>query len=265
MTSAIPADAMLYLRATALLLAVWSVQTQLHWSANLAAFRPGGMLHDAGRRQAVWRPFAHVATWHGMVAVSAVRLSGAALLALGATPALLAAGFALTLAGSLAVSLSLDMGNGADKFGQIVAAAGVLAALGLAWNDAALAFAGTLLAGGQLVVCYAVSGIAKLLRRDWRSGRVLRDVMASATFGHPHAAWMTRTPARALLLAWAVMLAETLFALALLAPAPVLWAALGVFLLFHWATAYAMGLNGFAWAFPAAFPAVLLLGAAVRG
>lgn len=260
----IPADAMLYLRATAVLVAIWSVQTQLGWLANLAAFRPGGFLRGAGRREAAWRPLARVATWHGMVAVTVIRLAGAALLLFGATPALLAVGFALTLASALAVSLALDMGSGADKIGQIVAAAGIFAAVGLARGDVALAYAGTLLAGGQLVVCYAVSGIVKLRRRDWRSGRVLHDVMSSATYGHRHAARVTRSPPRALLLAWGVMLAEALFPLALLAPAPILWAALAMFLLFHWATAYAMGLNTFAWAFPAAFPAVLLLGAAVR-
>ena len=88
--------------------------------------------------------------------------------------------------------------------------------------------------------------------------------MRGEAHGHPLAARVTDDARRSLVLSWGVMLAEALFPLALLGPAPVLWGALGLFLLFHWATAWAMGLNTYPWAFSAAFPAALLLGDVVR-
>ena len=63
---------------------------------------------------------------------------------------------------------------------------------------------------------------------------------------------------------WVVILAELAFPLALLAPAKVLFGVLALFALFHVGIAVAMGLDTYVWAFLAAYPSVLVIGAALR-
>lgn len=68
----------------------------------------------------------------------------------------------------------------------------------------------------------------------------------------------------ALLLTWGVILLAALFPLAFFAPPMILLGALAAMLIFHVATAVFMRLNAFPWAFAAAYPAVVLLSAALR-
>jgi hypothetical protein len=259
-----PPDPLAYLRVTAVLVAIWSIIAQLEWAAMIDVFRPGGLLHGAGPRARALRWLRRLMSVEGVVLLTVVRIAGALVLLIAAKPLPLAFGFALTLGSAPVMALGLDLRDGSDKMGLIVTLSGLLGALGLWRGDSVLGFAGVLLAGGQLTLCYAISGAAKLLRADWRDGSVLRRVMQSASYGHPHAAFATRSGLLCVAFCWALMLAETLFPLALLAPAPILWGALAFFLIFHVASAYFMGLNTFAWAFPAAFPAVLLLGQSVH-
>lgn len=260
----LPPDAFAWLRATALLVALWTLVAELEWVTAIPAFRAGGLLHVAAPRGRVRRWLAPLLSARGMTLRAVVRLAGTALLLAGGTPLPLAIGFALVALVAPLPAIGRDLGDGSDKMGQIVSVAGLIGAIGVAHGDGAVAFAGVLLAGGQLTLCYLVSGVAKLLRPEWRSGRFLDAVMRSEDNGHPHGAVFTRDRTLCRAICWALMLSEALFPLALLAPEPVLIAVLAAFLAFHLATAYLMGLNTFALAFPAAYPAVLLLGGAVR-
>ena len=93
----------------------------------------------------------------------------------------------------------------------------------------------------------------------------MRKALSSYIWGHRLPANLLRSNALALTLAWAVMLGEALFPLALLAPPEVLAAALGTMFLFHLATALFMGLNTYPWGFVTAYPAVFALSLWLRG
>jgi hypothetical protein len=59
-----------------------------------------------------------------------------------------------------------------------------------------------------------------------------------------------------LVAAWCVILWETTFPIAILAPNRVRWVLLGLGACFHIGVAVGMGLNTFLWAFVATYPAV---------
>lgn len=156
--------------------------------------------------------------------------------------------------------------DGSEKMGMIATAGTLGIALGVARGDPALALAGALLAGGQATLCYAIAGWSKIPVRSWRDGSELTGVMASRAFGHSGLSrLLARHPRFAQLASWAVIVAEAAFPLALVAPQSWLIAALAILFAFHLGTAVFMGLNKFPWAFAATYPAVLLLGTAVRG
>jgi hypothetical protein len=113
----------------------------------------------------------------------------------------------------------------------------------------------------QCAICYAANGIHKLRSSVWRSGAAIRSVMATATFGgRRYAVVLARLPVLGCFVCWAVIAWEVLFPLSLLTPAAgVVFVSIGI--AFHVATAVAMRLNNFLWAFPAAYPAVMYCGA----
>lgn len=148
---------------------------------------------------------------------------------------------------------------GDTKMGMVAMAGALLIAAGARSGDAGIVLAGVLVAGGQLVLCYAVAGLSKLATAAWRDGRYLQTTMASDDWGHPRAGRMVAYRPVAVAASWSVILLEALFPLSLLAPLPWLIAALGVMLLFHVATDIVMGLNLFPWAFATPYPAVVAL------
>lgn len=154
--------------------------------------------------------------------------------------------------------------DGSDKIGLIVMAGTLLTAAGVVAEDPGLAMAGILLTGGQLVLSYLAAGISKLAASGWRSGETLTAIMATQAWGDKRVSALLRFPLLAWGASWAVILAEALFPLALLASAPWLIGAMAALFLFHLATAVFMGLNKFPWAFLAAYPAVFLLSRALR-
>jgi hypothetical protein len=171
----------------------------------------------------------------------------------------------------LAVALTLTLllalrsvPDGADKMATVVAGGALLQALGLTLDNRTLVLAGALWTGGQLAIAYFAAGASKLVLADWRSGAAPRAALSSYMWGSRLSAWAVRKPGAALVLAWTVMLLETLFPLALLLPTPWLIAVLGGFLLFHWVIAVVMGLNTYPWAFLAAYPAAIWLGQWLR-
>ncbi len=110
----------------------------------------------------------------------------------------------------------------------------------------------------QLALSYIVSGLAKLVSKQWRSGVATQGILSTYTYG----TWLTRkflTSGSASsinrLLCWMVILIESLFVLTLfLDPSILFWCLIGG-LLFHLSIAVVMGLNDFVWSFAAAYPA----------
>ena len=254
MNSDFPTAAAALLPAARLLVGSWMLLSVAHLIA-------------AGRSPAAWGPGSALpSVWlrtlfpiQGALAVLLI-LSGSVAISVACLTLLLASyGWLLFVTGAF-------WADGSEKMGMIAMAGTLLIALGIGLREPLLSFAGALLAGGQLALCYATAGLSKLPVAQWRIGAALTDAMASRTFGHPGAAAvLQRRPRLAEAASWTVISLETLFPLALIAPRGWLIAALTAMLVFHLGTAVFMGLNKFPWAFAAAYPATLLLGHAVRG
>lgn len=154
--------------------------------------------------------------------------------------------------------------DGADKMAMVVTYGLLLQMLGAICVQPLLSFAGVLWVGGQLTVCYATSGVGKLILSDWRNAKAPKNALSSYSYGNQTTFMVLRYRAIAMMLAWGIMTVEALFPLALLAPLPVLMAALGLMALLHLSVAFAMGLNTYVFAFIAAYPSVLQLAQALR-
>lgn len=249
-------------------LAVWCTIASLELLATAHAFRPGGALGSdlTGLVRGWMTPAILGSRAFGPRAfeiVVALRL---------------AAGLALPVAGGASIAVLLVMlgctallsiasggGDGADKIALVACAAALLIALGLLLGDRLLCLAGLVWGAGQAVIAYVTSGAAKLASRVWRDGSALAAAMTSYRSGHPVAAAVVRRRPAALVLAWGVMLIETLFPLALVVPQPVCLAILGTLAAFHVATAVLMGLNTYPWAFIATYPCVMAANAIIAG
>lgn len=257
------------LSITCLLIGIWCLLSSFQWLADSGRFRAGaalgwdlfglrrGRIYRSGRLNRLFRSelFALVP---GLRAVS-----GLVLICMPppgwALPALILAAICSGL-----LALRITMSDGADKIGLISIGAAILIAAGSLLGDPLLAFAGILWAGGQLAIAYGTSGISKLALPIWRDGSAVKGSMSGYTFGHRYAHWALQRPAVALWLSWTVILAETVFPLALLAPPPVLLSICAGFALFHFATAFFMGLNTYPWAFATTYPSAILFSRIVR-
>ncbi len=111
----------------------------------------------------------------------------------------------------------------------------------------------------QTLLSYCVAGWVKITNPEWRTGRAARDVLLFSAYPvsesiRAGAEW----PRTVSLAAWAVMLFELLFPLALLSrQALVVGLILGA--LFHFVNACVFGLNRFFWFWLAAYPSLLWL------
>lgn len=171
----------------------------------------------------------------------------------------------LTLYGAVIVLLTLrNAADGATKIALVCVYGAMLQTAGLLSGQVLFSIAGTAWIAGQLTIAYFTSGISKLARSTWRNGSAPSAALSSHIWGHRLTARAMMLPGAALALAWLLMLAEALFPIALLAPQPVLLAALAAMFAFHFATAVFMGLNTYPLAFLAAYPSVLALGQYLR-
>lgn len=105
----------------------------------------------------------------------------------------------------------------------------------------------------QLVLSYGVAGIAKLLSRDWRSGRALAMILSTRSFGIGNAGFFVRHATTARVVCAAIVIFELSWF-----GAPfnkeLAWALMGVGVAFHFSNSWIMGLNLFPWAFLSAYP-----------
>jgi hypothetical protein len=152
--------------------------------------------------------------------------------------------------------------GGADRMGLLILMALALAHFAPDETWRAVAF-GYLAA--QVVLSYFVSGWVKVVNRNWRNGRALRDVFAFSAY--PVSEDLRRLADRPGLLtgaSWAVMGFELAFPLSLLAT-PALWLALAIGAAFHLANACLFGLNRFFWIWLTAYPSLIWLQGRMMG
>ncbi len=245
------------------LLAVWGIVNSLQWHRSLPNWQP----HRAfgwelqGSRQSrllghpilkyIFQPFGLQTLIYGQLAAS---------LFLGFAPLSWLSGAALLCLGVATTLLNLRANaDGADKMALVITWGLLLQLTGYMLDSMILRAAGFLWIGGQLIICYATSGIAKLNLRDWRNGMIPQAALSSYQYGHGVTFRLLNWKWVALILAWSVILLETLFPLAILGGETVLVYALALMSLLHAATAVFMGLNTYPLAFFPGYPSLLLL------
>lgn len=257
------------LRLTCLALAAWAALTGLHLLAERRIWNKGQALGwDLLRlRRSRFYRF-RVLGW--LYQSFDVRSCGLALLCSAAGLIVVASGpgtpMVLGVLIALTALLALRIGaDGASKIALIAASGALLVSLGLLFALPKLVLAGVLWSGGQLTLSYCTTGVAKLAIPGWRDGSALSGALSSYLWGEARTAALLERRGVAMAAAWAVILLEALFPLALFAPAGVLAAALAAMFVLHLAIAAVMGINTYPWAFLSAYPAAWALGELVRG
>jgi hypothetical protein len=108
----------------------------------------------------------------------------------------------------------------------------------------------------QLILSYGVAGVAKLVSPEWRSGRALGMIISTRSMGVGATPMLIRNPHVSKLICSSIIGFELAwFALPLNKPLALGLMACGV--LFHFSSAWIMGLNLFPWAFVSAYPLAL--------
>lgn len=253
----------LLIRATCMLLGLWGVLHSFQWLVNLPNWRAGTALGwdlQSLRQSSLLRsPFAvRLFDEAGLRVIAVMLLFLSA--ALPVAP-IMTAGIVLLALFFVAVLIlgQRAFADGGDKIVMATASGTTLQIVGLVVHSDRMVLAGALWTGGQLILSYFASGASKLMLANWRNGTVPKQALTSYAWGQSWTAAPVGKSGVALALAWAIMAAEILFPLALLLPAPWLYAALAAMFLLHLVIAAAMGLNSYPWAFLTAYPSVILL------
>jgi hypothetical protein len=148
--------------------------------------------------------------------------------------------------------------NGGSDFMTIVVLSGLLIAHlaagviepNLAWR------AGLWYVCIHAVTSYFISGAIKLCSPNWRSGHALTTFLDGGLYGPLPVGSLLRHPRVAQLCAWAFILWECCFPLALVGPDwAIMWCAVAA--IFHLLVFRFFGLNRFFWAWVASFPAII--------
>lgn len=146
--------------------------------------------------------------------------------------------------------------GGSDRMTLLVLCCALLARVAPTLRIAELALGYLAL---QLVLSYALAGVAKLANPEWRDGRALADLFAFSAYPvSEDLRGLARLRRSLVLLGWAILLFELLFPLALF-DARALACALVIAAAFHLANACLLGLNRLLWIWLAAFPALIWL------
>jgi hypothetical protein len=118
----------------------------------------------------------------------------------------------------------------------------------------------------QLLLSYAISGGAKAISPQWRSGRAISGVMNTIGYGVPAlGTFLRRRPQLSRVLCWSVIAFECGSPFLVLFGTPGAEVIIAIGLSFHIAVAFLMGLNVFPWSFGATYPALLLLAHSING
>jgi len=228
--------------------------------------RPGGMLNwrvagmvlDEGSsrlsslarlRRLLWKSFVGMPPW---LFTCLLWIEAAVVLSLFLFPAttdLRAAAATLLLIEMKRHYFSVD---GSDEMMLLFLAATSLGGIGnsslyVAWFLAA-----------EIVLAYTTAGVYKAASPFWQKGKALLSITRTRAFGHPHISkLLNRYPLLAHASELSLLLWESGFIIALVAPRPVLWMILAAGIIFHLSCALVMGLNTFLWAFAAGYPCVI--------
>jgi hypothetical protein len=148
--------------------------------------------------------------------------------------------------------------NGSDQLSNIILVAASIALLPS--RDSLILDLSLFFIACQSSLSYLTSGFLKLLAPDWRNGKSLRDILHTASFGHP---WVTRLLGRRRpiysVLSFSVIFLEIFMGLGMLFPPPVCVCLLGGGVLLHASIAFTMGLNNFLWTFPSTYPCIYFI------
>lgn len=110
----------------------------------------------------------------------------------------------------------------------------------------------------ELALAYTTAGAYKAASPFWQKGKALLHITRTKAFGHKRVSKLLhRYPLLSRYSELALVLWESGFLIALIAPRPVLWMMLAAGVVFHLACAGVMGLNSFLWAFSAGYPCVI--------
>ena len=111
----------------------------------------------------------------------------------------------------------------------------------------------------QCCLSYVTAGFAKVIAKDWRSGKSLTLVMRTQNYGDDNLyKYLVKNPSISFILTWLMLIFECTFPLALLSYKLCIFYLIGG-VVFHLLNARIMGLNIFVWAFLATYPAVIYL------
>ncbi|MFC5864143.1 hypothetical protein ACFPT7_17685 [Acidicapsa dinghuensis] len=110
----------------------------------------------------------------------------------------------------------------------------------------------------ELALAYTTAGAYKAASPFWQKGKALLHITRTKAFGHKQVSKLLhRYPLLSRYSELALVLWESGFLIALIAPRPVLWGILAAGVIFHLSCAGVMGLNTFLWAFSAGYPCVI--------
>ncbi|MGW3010410.1 hypothetical protein ACWC9R_16500 [Streptomyces sp. NPDC001219] len=192
------------------------------------------------------------------VAIPIVRLLAATRLLVG-NPGRAERAALLTLLAGTSVATNIRSGGlGMDGSDQLALINFIVAGLEkLSGSDSKARQACLYFLAGQSALSYLTSGLVKLTSPTWRSGEAITGVLRTRTYGDPKLfAYLKDKPELSRLLAWAVILGETLYPAMLLVPDRMSRAGHAAGVAFHLANGRFMGLNRFLWAFTGTYPAV---------
>ena len=116
----------------------------------------------------------------------------------------------------------------------------------------------TFFLAAELVLAYTTAGAYKASSPFWQKGKALLHITRTRAFGHERVSKLLhRRPLLCHFSELSLVLWESGFLIALVAPRPVLWMMLAAGIVFHLSCAWVMGLNTFLWAFAAGYPCVI--------
>jgi hypothetical protein len=147
-------------------------------------------------------------------------------------------------------------GDGADQV-LIVVWIGLFVELALCSLLHRASFVGLIAIAAQSTLSYAVSGIAKLISKEWRNGEAATLIFRTQSYGHPviyRAA--SRSRVFKVCLCWTTIAYECFFPAWILMPRAGVFAILAAGVIFHASNAVFMRLNVFFWAFVSTYPAI---------
>lgn len=125
-------------------------------------------------------------------------------------------------------------------------------------SDSTLEFAAILFIAVQGLLGYFISGLAKVLGRDWRSGNAIHEIISTNTWGHPWVYEKVRQfPKLSAHATRAVVAFEFIFPIVLFFSVPAIYAMFALAIVMHISISLMMGVNGFLTSFTATYPAIL--------